>query len=115
MELEKFRAQAMLEAENKALALRLKDASVKGDFEAIKELASSDYIYHDATGKEYSLEEMLEGMKRNKTILSDMVMTIEDLIVKRDRIVVRNTNKAAHKGDIECLPATGNRLRVKSS
>jgi len=37
-ELEKFRTQAKLEGENIALALCLQEASLKGDFETIKEL-----------------------------------------------------------------------------
>ena len=113
-ELEKFRAQAKLEAENKALALRLQEASLKGDFEVIKEFMSPDYVFHDATGKDYSLEEMLEGMKRNKGMLSDMTISTEDLIVKGDKIVVRNTIKATHTGDIEGLPATGNKVESRN-
>ena len=93
-ELEKFSAQAKLEEENKALALRLKEASLKGDFEASKELMSPDFVFHDSTGKDYSLEETIEGMKRNKGMLSDMTISTEDLIVKGDKIVVRNTIRA---------------------
>jgi steroid delta-isomerase-like uncharacterized protein len=113
-ELEEYRAQAKLEGENKTLALRLKEASLKKDFETIKELVSPDYVYHDSMGRNYSLEEMIEGMKRHKAMLSDVTIKTEDLIVKGDKIVVRNTVKATHTGDIEGLPATGNKVEIRN-
>jgi hypothetical protein len=54
-ELEKFRTQAKLEEENKALTLRVTEAWVKGDLEALKEIFSPDYVYHNETGQTASL------------------------------------------------------------
>jgi hypothetical protein len=43
-ELEKYRAQAAVEEQNKALALRCVDAFQKGDVVALKDIFSPDYV-----------------------------------------------------------------------
>jgi hypothetical protein len=45
-ELEKFRTQAKLEEQNKAIANRAWEASSKRDFETLKELGTPEYLWY---------------------------------------------------------------------
>jgi len=109
-ELEKFRAQAKLEEENKALALRTVDAWVKGDFEALKEIFSPDYVYHNETGQTASLENLIEQLKKEIAMFPDRTISNEELIVKGDRVVHRYIARGTHTGVVDGLAATGNKL-----
>ncbi|MGZ5423599.1 MAG: hypothetical protein ACXW2V_03380, partial [Candidatus Aminicenantales bacterium] len=61
-ELEKYKAQAALEEQNNALALRFTDVYQKGDIAAIKEICSPDFIEH-GVGQTFSLEQVIEILK----------------------------------------------------
>jgi C-1 hydroxylase len=109
-ELEKFRTQAKLEEENKALTLRLVDAWVKGDFEALKEILSPDYVYHNETGQTASLENLIEQLKKEIAMFPDRTMSNEELIAKGDRVVHRYIARGTHTGEVDGLAPTGNKL-----
>jgi C-1 hydroxylase len=109
-ELEKFRAQAKLEEENKALALRLVDAWVKGDVEAVKEILSPDYVYHNETGQTASLETLIAQLKKETVMFPDRTMSNEELIAKGDRVVHRYIARGTHTGEVDGLAPTGNKL-----
>jgi len=108
--LEKFRAQAKLEEENTALTLRLADAWIKGDFEALKEIFSPDYVYHNETGQTASLENLLEQLKKEIEMFPDRTMSNEELIAKGDRVVHRYIARGTHTGEVDGLAPTGNKL-----
>ncbi len=111
-ELEKFRTQAKLEEENKALTLRLVDAWVKGDFEALKEILSPDYVYHNETGQTASLEQLIEQLKKEIKMFPDRTMSNEELIAKGDRVVHRYIARGTHTGEVDGLAPTGNKLEL---
>ena len=117
-ELEEFKAQAAVEEQNKALAMRFLEASNSGDLEAVKEIFSPDYIVHQTEGQDASLEEVIESnkilMQQQKLASPDMTFVNEDTIVKGDKVVLLNTWRGTHTGDIEGLPATGNELKGRS-
>ncbi|MGB7294754.1 MAG: nuclear transport factor 2 family protein [Candidatus Aminicenantales bacterium] len=81
-ELEKFKAQAKLEEENTASTLRLVDAWVKGDIEALRELFSPDYVYHNETGQTASLELLIEQLKKEAVMFPDRTIGNEELIAE---------------------------------
>jgi C-1 hydroxylase len=109
-ELEKFRTQAKLEEENTALTLRLADAWMKGDFEALKEILSPDYVYHNETGQTASLENLIEQLKKEIAMFPDRTMSNEELIAKGDRVVHRYIARGTHTGEVDGLAPTGNKL-----
>jgi C-1 hydroxylase len=109
-ELEKFRTQAKLEEKNKALTLRLVDAWVKGDFEALKEILSPDYVYHNETGQTASLEMLIEQLKKEIAMFPDRTISNEELIAKGDRVVHRYIARGTHTGEVDGLAPTGNKL-----
>src|SRR4030065_867885 len=61
-ELEKYRTQAKLEEQNKAIVSREWDAYSKGDYEAFKQVVAPVYVWYDPSGsvKPRALEETIE-------------------------------------------------------
>ena len=113
-ELEAFKAQAGVEEANKALATRYNEAWESGDLEAIKEIYSPDFVWHASDGGDYSSEEMIEinrkAIEQHKTAFPDMTIIKEDVIVKGDKVITRYTLRGTHTGDVEGIPATGNKI-----
>ncbi len=105
-ELEKYQAQAALEEQNKALALRFTDVYQKGDIAAIKAICSPAFIEH-GVGQTFSLEQVIEILKGNMAIFSDFTIIAEDMIAKGDKVAVRYRMKVTHSGPGLGIPATG--------
>ena len=115
-ELEEFRAQAEVEEQNKALATRYNEAWESGDLEAIKEIYSPDFVWHASDGSDLSSEEMIEinrkSIEQHKIAFPDMTIINEDVIVKGDKVITRYTFRGTHTGNVEGIPATGNKIEL---
>ena len=110
-ELEAFKAQAEVEEQNKALAIRYSEAWSKGDIEALKEILSPDYVWH-ISGAHLSLEETIESLKQQMAMLTDRTSIAQDIIAKGDKVISRNIFRGTHEGDTEGLPATGKTIEI---
>jgi len=110
-QLETMKAQAEVEEQNKALAIRYSEARSKGDIEAIKELHSPDYVWH-ISGGHLSLEESIESLKQQMAMLTDRTIIAQDIIVKGDKVITRYIFRGTHEMDTEGFPATGNTIEV---
>jgi len=111
-ELEEFKAQAEVEEQNKALVMRAEEAWLKGDFEAAKKILSPDYVGH-ISGKDLSLEDMIEGLKMQIAMFPDRTSSAEDIIAKGDKVIVRSITRATYEGDVEGFPVTGSKIEVE--
>jgi len=105
-ELEKYKAQAALEDQNRALVTRFMDVYQKGDIAAVKEICSPDYIEH-GMGQTISLEQAIEILKGNMAVFSDFTIIVEDMIAKGDKVAVRYLVKVTHTGEGLGIPPTG--------
>ena len=105
-ELEKSKAQAALEDQNKALTMRFLDVYQKGDVAAVREICSPGYIEH-GMGQTISLEQAIEILKGNMAVFSDFTIVAEDMIAKGDKVAVRYLVKVTHTGEGLGIPATG--------
>ena len=116
-ELEEFKAQAVLEEENKALVTRYNEAWESGEIEAVKEIFSPDFVWHSTEGRDYSLEEMIEinrnNIEQQKIAFPDMTFINEDVIVKGDKAITRFIFRGTHTGGMEGFPATGNEIEIQ--
>lgn len=104
-ELEKYRAQAAVEEQNKALALRCVDAFQKGDVVALKDIFSPDYVGHsqgnavtDNTTFTQTYEMALESCKNLSASYSDVAIIVEETIAKGDTVTIRYTAKGTYTG-----------------
>lgn len=111
-ELEAMKAQAALEEQNKALFTRYQEELLEGDIEALKEIFSPDYVLHQP-GQDRSLEEGIEALKQQRAMLTDWTISVEAIIAKRDKVILRYIGRATHGGDVEGFPATGNKIEVE--
>jgi predicted ester cyclase len=96
-ELEKFKAQAALEQQNKAVVTSFFSAFQKGDIEAIKEVCSPDYVSH-ARGQDYSLNAIFETIQVNKETFSEITFILQDMIAEGNKVAVKYIAKGTHRG-----------------
>jgi steroid delta-isomerase-like uncharacterized protein len=113
-ELEKFRTQAKLEEENKAIANREWEAWSKGDFEAFKEVVAPGYVYYMPSGstKALSREETIEMGKMVHNGFPDVTFSIVEMFAAGDRVISRYTMRGTHQAETQGIPATGNKIEI---
>jgi steroid delta-isomerase-like uncharacterized protein len=113
-EIEKFRAQAQLEEQNKAIANRAWEASSKGDFETLKEMGTPEYLWYlpSNSTKPISRDEAIEKAKRLHSAFPDINFSIEELIAVGDKVICRYIMRGTHQGEFAGIPATGNKVEV---
>jgi len=113
-ELEKFRAQAKLEEQNKALVKRAMEALSKGDLDTIKELMAPEFVrYSPSTTIDIrSLEELVEVVKMIHGGLPDINISIEQSYAEGDTVISRYIMRGTHLGEFQGMPATGNKLET---
>jgi len=113
-ELEKYRAQAAVEEQNKALALRCVDAFQRGDIAALKGIFSADYVGHmrEHTTQTQTYEMVLESPKNIMAGFSDIAIIVEETIAKGDKVTIRYTAKGTYTGADLGLPAMRKKIEI---
>jgi predicted ester cyclase len=115
--LEKYRGEATVEEQNKALVRRFIGAIEKKDVAAIKEICSSDFVAHGREGnvtRTVTLAGFCINVKQG-TGFSDVSYIVEEIIAKSDKVTIMYTVKAIHTGDGKKIATTGIRIeRIKS-
>ena len=113
-ELEKYKAQAKVEEQNKAIVSREWDAYSKGDYEAFKQVVAPEYVWYDPSGsvKPRSLEETIEYGKMLRKSFPDLSFSIEEMFAGGDRVVSRYIMRGTQQGEFAGLPATGNKSEM---
>ncbi len=111
-ELEKFKAQKEIEAQNKELVKRMYEAFEKGDFEAYKEVVAPEYLWYlpSRSTKPRSREETIEFGKMLRNAFPDFSYNIEELIAGEDRVISIFIFRGTHEGEFQGIPATGNKI-----
>ena len=113
-ELEKFKAQAEVEEQNKVLVKRMYEAFEKGDFEAYKEVVAPEYVWYlpSRSTKPISREETIEFGKMLRNAFPDFAYSVEDLIAEDDIVISRFIFRGTHEGEFQGIPATGNKVEM---
>jgi hypothetical protein len=111
-ELEKFRAQAALEEQNKEVVKRLFEEFNKGNLEIFSELVAPDYHYYWPSNnpKPMSREEQIEAEKMMRRAFPDVNVRIERLLAVEDSVIIWGIVTGTHQGEFQSLPATGNKI-----
>jgi predicted ester cyclase len=113
-EREASRARGALEESNKALAERYVDAYSRGDIEALRGILSPDYVAHNQSEPAVTLEPFLSATEQRKAMFPDGTFSVEDLMVKDDRIVWRALFRGTHTEDAGGFAATGKKVEAAS-
>ena len=91
--------------ENKATVRACFENASQGNFEALDEIVSPDYVVHpeEARGPD-GLKEMVE---RYRTALSGLRVTIDQQLTEGDHVATRFTIRGTHDGDLMGAAPTG--------
>ncbi len=93
---------------NKHIARQFVDRIfVARDAAAVDELLTDDFTPHTWGRTGPGKAAMLGAIERTSAGLSDVRMTIEDVIAEGDRVVVRLTAHAVQSGEFMGMPASG--------
>jgi steroid delta-isomerase-like uncharacterized protein len=99
--------------ENKAVVRRFIDeAFVKGNPESVDELISESFVPHTWPSVQPGRESLKQTVVRMAGGLSNVAFEIEDVIAEGDRVAVRVTARATHKGDFMGVPAAGKSYEI---
>src|SRR4030042_1987465 len=95
-------------AQNKAIVRRWVEGLNRHDLNVADEVISDDYTAHIAGGLEF------KGPQGAKQMLAPLISafpdfhyTVDDLVAEGDKVVVRITLQATHKGEGLGFPPTG--------
>jgi steroid delta-isomerase-like uncharacterized protein len=113
-ELEKYRAQAKLEEENKAIVNRMWEAWNKGDLDTIKEMTAPEFVRYIPSNRIdiRSPEERVAWIKAHHVAFPDAHISIEELYAAGDRVIYRFIMRGTHQGEWKGIPATGNKFEM---
>lgn len=108
-ELEKFRAQAKLEKQNKEIVKRFCDGLNKESVQIMDELYAPEYnwYYSSTTSKPMTREETIEFFATFLKAFPDANWTINGLFPTGDRVIAWLTVRGTHKGEFFGIQATG--------
>jgi len=112
-ELEKFRAQAKIEEQNKALVTQYIEGLNKGgDFEVLKEFLAPEYFFYSPSrsNKPNSRKEQIETLIMFNKAFPDLSWNVQELIAAGDKVIVRYISRGTHKGEFAGISATGNQI-----
>jgi predicted ester cyclase len=99
--------------QNKAIARRfIEEIFVRQDPDAVDELVAPDFLPHDWGLAPQGREAIRGAIKRASAGLSDVKMTIEDVIAEGDRVALRLTSSARQTGEFMGMPPSGNRYSI---
>ena len=103
--------------ENKATMRRYLDAFEQGNnLDILDELLAPDYINH--TPATPDLPTGPEGVKGVVTMfrsaMPDLRVIVQDMIAEGDKVATRYTLEGTHRAELFGVPATGQRLSIKS-
>jgi len=98
---------------NKALVRRFIDeVFLNGDFGAVDEMLTDDFTPNTWGSVGQGRDGLKEAITRVSAGLSDVRMTIEDVVAEGDRVAVRLTSSATQTGEFMGLPPSGKRYEI---
>ena len=110
-ELEKFKAQAKVEEQNKELVRNFFAEIDKGNLDRVKELVADDFaLYAPGLTEPWGVAELIQDIKAFYTAFPDNTHRIEDIISEGNKITVRLTSSGVQKGEYAGIPATGKKV-----
>jgi steroid delta-isomerase-like uncharacterized protein len=113
-ELEKFKAQAKVEEQNKEIVRKGAEEKNKRNAEYFMDVYAPDYVYFypSGTSKPMSREEVIEEMRMIWAAFPDCTWNIEEMVAGGDVVVSRTIVRGTHKGTFMNIPPTGNKFEV---
>ncbi|MDQ3912259.1 MAG: ester cyclase [Actinomycetota bacterium] len=102
--------------ENKALVRRfVEEFWNEGNMSAADELMAPDAQIHLPTGEVVNPHEAKSFAARWRESFPDWHSTFEELVAEGDRVAERWTGRGTHRGELQGIPATDNRVEAPGS
>lgn len=110
------KAQAELEARNIEVIKTLYAELDKGNAEILLKLCAPDYRYCFPSNntKVMSREDAVAMVKTFVAAMPDLRHQITDIFAVKDRVIFRMTASGTQTGDLEGMPASGNKMEVSA-
>ncbi|MFZ2055243.1 MAG: ester cyclase [Candidatus Aminicenantales bacterium] len=111
-ELEKFKAQAEIEEQNKAIVLRWFEELSKSNFEALYEelFAPDRKQYMPPNAEPMSFEDYKLMAIGLYNAFPEIEHNVEDIVAEGDKVVAKILVHTVHQGEFAGIPATGKEL-----
>lgn len=115
-ELEKVKAQAKLEEENKAIVQNYFTLADAGDFDAVGRLYEPTTVFYSPSGsvRPVSGAEDIEIGKIYAKAIPDLSHRIEELLATGDKVVARLVTKGTLKEEVQGFPPPGKPFEISS-
>jgi steroid delta-isomerase-like uncharacterized protein len=115
-ELDAFRAQAALERQNLDLIRQMFETLDRADWDGYKEFFAPEFSYYlpSDSASPVKVDEMIEGVKAYFSAFPDLVHRVVGLVATGDKVIVRFVAQGTHRGELDGLPPTGQRMVVSS-
>jgi steroid delta-isomerase-like uncharacterized protein len=85
----------------------------RGDVQAADEVLAEDFIEHrPAPGQGPGREGHKQVLKVWRAAFPDLTISVDDLLADGDRVVLRWSAQATHRGELMGVPATGRRVTL---
>ena len=98
---------------NKRVVQRFVDEVLAaGQVETIDELVASDFVSHTWDMTDAGRDKLKDTTPQMHGRLTDVQMTVEDLVAEGDQVVARLTSTATPTGDFMGVPAAGKRYTI---
>ncbi|UCE21536.1 MAG: ester cyclase [Candidatus Aminicenantes bacterium] len=109
---ESMNAQAEIEEQNIELIRNFFAAIDKGNVGIYEEIFAPDAAFYSPSGISEPLfqDHEIETKKTYSQVFPDLVHTIEEIIAKGDKVIVRTIARGTHLGDHAGIPVTGNKI-----
>jgi steroid delta-isomerase-like uncharacterized protein len=102
--------------EGKTVARRLiEELFNTGNLELADQVLADDYVDHSPSHPDLpGPENVKRAVREWRAAFSDTLNVIDDMVAEGDRVAVRWTTHATHRGEFMGIPATGNPIAVTS-
>ena len=95
---------------NKAMSRRVFDDILNRDkYDVFAEIYAESFVKH-VDRKDYTLAQEIQQAKSMRTTLSDLVMTVDQMIAEGDYVAILYTGRGTSTGPFGGMPATGNKV-----
>ena len=110
-ELEKMKAMAQTEEQNKAVVRQFFEAADAQNVNSLIELLASGAVIHGVVPQEdLTAENAAQFLRPFYQTFPDLNHSVEDIFAKGDKVAVRILIQATQKGEFMGIPATGNEI-----
>ena len=113
-ELEEFKAQAVVEEQNKEVIRNYLNEMDNGNFDILYEAYAPDAkLYLPSNSSEpMSIEQSIPMAKSFYAGFPDFSHSIEELIAVGDKVILRAIDRGTHQGEFNGIPATGKKIEI---